>query len=291
MLDSIQRIQFSNQYNNFPYQQAQAFISNGSHPRLSSSSSSVSDKQNNENHANEKFCFSICSFVSLAESQTGSLFTFTSICNMFNIQRRRLYDVINALEAIGCCKKTSVETIIWQGLSFIPERIKYFFSLLNFENPEVDIGILISDDDSISILQLTQSFVLLFIVLQRQILNIKSVAKFLSRKNGRFKTTLCKLYQISHILETLGIFQKSMVPGQIILSKPYYFEYKVQMPTNAFYPMSINDKNPLSIENLLSRPTDPPALTNPLHLTRYIIEKRNKDFELSNTQDNVDIQK
>ena len=147
------------------------------------------NQNNDNNNFNEKFSISICSFVSNAEMQYGSLFTFTDICNTYHIQRRRLYDVINALEAIGCCKKTSVDTIFWEGLRFIPEKIKIYFSLFKFENSNVNLDILISKESCISILQLTQSFILLFIVLQKQILDIKKIAVFLSRKNNRFKTT------------------------------------------------------------------------------------------------------
>ncbi|OHS94138.1 hypothetical protein TRFO_39669 [Tritrichomonas foetus] len=239
----------------------------------------------------DKFKMSITTMVMHAERDCGRMFTFTFICQAFQFQRRRLYDVINALEAIGCCKKASVDTIIWNGLRCIPASIRQSFLSYGFNRPDSDIRTLISGDESISMLHLTQSLVLSFIVLQQQTLDIKRVARFLSAENGRFKTTLCKLYQISYILEALGILMKSNVPGMLTLNRPYYFDCnttpkinlnefemddsiekvsKVNKHSfksdidNSFSSSNSNSSdeaddddrssNPLSISNLLSRP-------------------------------------
>jgi hypothetical protein len=63
--------------------------------------------------------------------------------------------------------------------------------------------------------------ILSFIAQGKQAMNIKKLAALLSRKNGRFRTTLCKLYQITHILEAVGIMEKSAVTGEVILRKEY----------------------------------------------------------------------
>lgn len=288
-----------NQLNQIPIQQLYSSLlnlySNPSSPY--SPNDGKSQNLNNDKYTNnDKFSLSINSFVSYAESKSGSLFTFTDICNTFNIQKRRLYDVINALESIGCCKKTSVDTIVWKGLKFIPECIRNLFLMYHFEQPNADIDILISNESSISILQLAQSFVLLFIVLQRQVLNIKTVASFLSKRNGRFKTTLCKLYQIAHIFETLKIFRKSANTGQVIIMKPYYFEINYQ-GFSSIPPQLIDESdnikveknkesNPLSIQNLLSRPKNSVCSSNSTIIN--VIEMRNRKFELSDYKTNFD---
>lgn len=281
---------------NLPYQHNKYHLLNIQESRNSQPKSRCTQENDDFNKNkinNEKFCISIKSFVLFAESQVGSSFSFTNISKTYNITQRRLYDIVNVLEAIGCCKKIAIKTIFWNGLSFVPEQIKCIFSLLNLEDPEVNINTLIPEKDSILIFQLTQSFILLFIALQKQELNIKAVARFLSCKNNRFKTTLCKLHQISYIFFCLGICKKSSKPGLIILNKPYYFEYKIQensdissspLVDELCYTCSQNqndEKNPLSIVNLLNRRDDSNSLKASF-LHHKIISKRNEEFELFN---------
>ena len=71
------------------------------------------------------------------------------------------------------------------------------------------------------------------------------MANWLSKENGRYKTTLCKLYQISFILESVGIvFKDEKKTGQIYIDKKYYDSQK-----------EINDQSEAySVSSLLSRP-------------------------------------
>jgi hypothetical protein len=68
---------------------------------------------------------------------------------------------------------------------------------------------------------LTVGLIGCFIAHNKRIMNIKKLALILSRKNGRFKTTLCKLYQVIHILEALGVMEKSDITGEVVLRSEY----------------------------------------------------------------------
>ena len=170
----------------------------------------------------ETFRVSIQMLVKAAEEKKITNFAITALTKQFSFQRRRLYDVINVLEAIGVCKKTSVDMISWYGLSCIPNTIKLLQKEKNLDSSPRNLEILFPDDTCISISNLTKAYILCFSTLQSQTLNLKSVANLFSKQNGRFKTTLCKLYQITHVLEAAGIVQKTVVPGEVTICDPYY---------------------------------------------------------------------
>jgi hypothetical protein len=61
-----------------------------------------------------------------------------------------------------------------------------------------------------------------FLVENKQVLNLKDLGPLLSQKNGRLRTTLCKLYQICHILEAVGVVDRSIIAGEIKLNDRYF---------------------------------------------------------------------
>ncbi|OHS93390.1 hypothetical protein TRFO_11791 [Tritrichomonas foetus] len=195
-------------------------------------------------------CFrnSIQSFVKYAETKESTEFVISQICSDFGFQKRRLYDVINVLEPVGVCKKTSVDTIQWNGVSKVPHFLmrlqkKYHLNSADLSLEDLFMG---GDEKCISIAHLTVSFVLLFFALNQRSLDIKQIGVFLSKNNGRYKTTLCKLYQIAHILEAATIFQKSISPGEMTLGESFFVPVEID---------KCEEVNPLSIESLLNKPS------------------------------------
>ena len=220
----------------------------------------------------DSFRSSIHSFVRKANFDHYPSYTMTQMCHEFGFHKRRLYDVINVFEAIGCCKKTSVDTIMWTGLESIQKTMKkLFYQDFQFDNERVGIDVLLSEKPSISISHLTISLMMLFYTLKTQSLDIKKVATFLSKNNGRFKTTLCKLYQITHILDSLSVIGKSAVPSEVMLLPPYYMEMKLNdhSPYTSCYLAKNQSSSPLSLEFLLSRPSND------------IVSNRVKQFNMS----------
>lgn len=192
---------------------------------------------------NDSFKNSIHMLVSRAERQPFPLFTITQLCSEFGFQRRRLYDVINVLEAIGCCKKTSVDTLIWLHLSNVPISLARSSSEYMLDSDDCDITSLIPNNTSISMGDLALAFMLCFIAMQQRCMSLKEVANFLSRKNGRSKTTLCKLYQVSHILEAVGVITRDRNTKGFIICDPYFIHIDMK-------------SSPLSIQSLLNRTSE-----------------------------------
>jgi hypothetical protein len=83
-------------------------------------------------------------------------------------------------------------------------------------------------------------FLLCFLSLRKPTLFIKQVSRFLSRKSGRYKSTLCKLYQISHILEAAGILERSNIPGEITIISRFFAPIDINIPEEGVSPFAIN---------------------------------------------------
>lgn len=191
-------------------------------------------------YSNDSFRSDIKKFVCEAEKHLTQNYNVSRICEDYGFQKRRLYDVVNVLDALGCCKKNGVDNIVWLGLKNVSTTIQDFKKMVD-ENNIVPIP----DKNCISISTLSKSFILMFLTKKTNTLDIKQMANWLSKENGRYKTTLCKLYQISFILESVGIvFKDEKKTGQIYIDKKYYDSQK-----------EINDQSEAySVSSLLSRP-------------------------------------
>jgi hypothetical protein len=211
----------------------------------------------------ESFRVSIASFVAMAESDFPTSNSIRSIITQFGFQQRRLYDVTNVLIAIGCCTKISPESIFWHGLSRIRPTLLKIQSQVRVDHSYAPLEEIIRSDPMISISKLTVALLLCFLTLRTQSLDIKQVGKFLARMSGRYKSTLCKLYQIAHILEASGIVERSITPGEITLLSRFY----VPMDFNRCE--TVETRDPFSIEALLNRPRGPEDA---------IIERRRMEF-------------
>lgn len=170
-----------------------------------------------ETKTTDSFRNSISNLIHYAEMTPHRSYTMTDLCTQFKFQRRRLYDVVNVFVVLGLCQKTSVDTIVWLGRDNIQSTV----TPLNENFTEDDLASFHETDHVIQISNLTKSFALCFLVLKNNTLDIKRCAEILSKRNNRFKTTLCKLYQIAHILEAAGIFSKSTLPGEITFKSEF----------------------------------------------------------------------
>jgi hypothetical protein len=173
-------------------------------------------------HTGDTFRTSIQAFVADAESHLGSEYAISRLLTRFGFQKRRLYDVLCVLSSVGCCEKRSNDAVHWFGQS----RILAIFQKLQLDAgvhlPVPTLDSIIGSNDTVSISPLTIQFALCFLVLQMDTLDIRHISRYLSRRTLRHKSTLCKLYQIAHILEAAGIIRRSDIPSKLTMVARFF---------------------------------------------------------------------
>jgi hypothetical protein len=182
----------------------------------------------------------------------------------FQFQKRRLYDVTSVLSAMGCCERRSNDYLHWFGLSQIPIVFRRLQLDANANCPEANLDSIIGGLEAVAIAPLTVQVVMCFLALHLETIDIRQVSRYLSRATRRHKSTLCKVYQIAHILEAAEIIRRSGSPGQVSIAPQYFVPVAIGFPAPAITPA-----NPYSIEALLKHPD-----VN----VEHVVQSRRADF-------------
>lgn len=198
-------------------------------------------------HRQESFILSTQRLIKFCTTEKSSSYNLVKLCSKLGFHQRRFYDVINVLHTIGYCTKLDNVSIKWNGLQNVKHTIKMMMFSHKLSDNHTRIELLVPGDGSITISQITESFLMCFIALGQQYLDIKDISYFLSLNSGRMKTTLCKLYQIAQILEVAGIISKTQTVSQLKLNDPYFVNVAHYFPKE-------DDSTPLSLNMLLNRP-------------------------------------
>jgi hypothetical protein len=195
----------------------------------------------------ESFRSSIQAFVRLAESNVPADYLVSQVLNDFHFQRRRMYDVVSVFCAIGCCQKVSVDLIRWIGMLKVPLALMKLQRDAGADSPDSTLDAIIGSHTTVSISRLTGTFLLCFLALRMRRLDIKQISRYLSRKAGRYKSILCKLYQIAHILEAARVITRSEIPGQLTIDDKYFAPVDINV-VDKFH----EGKNPYGIDSILN---------------------------------------
>jgi hypothetical protein len=175
----------------------------------------------------------------------------------FGFQRRRMYDALGVFTAIGCCRRVSGDTIVWHGMSCVAPTLLRLQQSVHADFPDVSLNEIVGRQNDVSISALTTAFILCFLGLQKRTLDIKHISRYLSRQSGRSKSTLCKIYQIAHILEAAGVVERSDVPREITIAHQYFAVISLTLgcvkPQNLYAISSILVQAPLTREEILSK--------------------------------------
>jgi hypothetical protein len=150
----------------------------------------------------------------------------------FSIKARRLYDFINILSAIGCCRKSGLGHLIWLGRHQIPTYVANLGTTMNIDNPEKTLCDLFPVSDCVGMANLTLRFMLMFRAIRVNQLDLRFVGNLFARKTSRYKSTLCKLYQIAFVLCAAGICIRTSQVCQVVLT-PGYVDFPLVEPEKA----------------------------------------------------------
>ena len=217
-------------------------------------------------HRQDSFTLSTQRLIRFCTTEKSNSYNLVKLCSKLGFHQRRFYDVINVLHTIGYCTKLDNVSIKWNGLQNVKQTIKMMMYKHHLSDSNCKLDRLIPGEGSLSISQITESFLMCFIGLGQQYLDIKDISFFLSIKSGRMKTTLCKLYQIAQILEVAGIISKTQTVSQLKLNDPYFLNI-----VNYF--TESEELSPVSIKSLLNRPV---AFMN----TNPIVSRREEYYEI-----------
>ena len=209
----------------------------------------------------DSFTLSMTSLFNQCSNSSQKNFEIYKLLTLHGFRRRRFYDVINVLETLGICNKVNSETLSWNGIDNAAISIDQLARRHGAYDKDKTLSDIIPCITTITITSMTEFFVISFIALERQNLDIKEIAAFISRANGREKTTLCKLYQIAQILQIAGIITKTEKKSQFRMCDDYF----VQASNN------FQNVGCMEIKNLLSRPS--------FSVDLDIIERRNAEFK------------
>jgi hypothetical protein len=197
-------------------------------------------------HQRTEFSSSIQALVNQLERDTNTPHSIPLFCRRFQVKRRRLYDVINVFTAIGCATRQGVDALLWHGRDRALEFMKETSGEMEVQNPEKTLCELFPTEKCVGLPTLTVAFVLLFGAMQVETLDLREVSSFFSRETARYKSTLCKLYQITLILSAIGVMQRTV----------NVCEVKIQSPFKEGL-AEVEYVNPLALERLLNRPGKP----------------------------------
>ena len=164
---------------------------------------------------------SIRAFVECLEQVPEHTRPITLLSNRFGIKRRRLYDVINVFESVGACRKSGLDTVKWLGLDNMKETLKVLRKERHIDDPTIPLEQLFPAPCCVGISNLTTSFLLLFGAIKTNRVDLRFVSQFFSHGTARYKTTLCKLYQICYILGAIGVTKRTAQVCEVILSDEY----------------------------------------------------------------------
>jgi hypothetical protein len=129
---------------------------------------------------------------------------------------------MNVLSVIGCVKREEgTDVFVWEGtartLPFLLEQRRRRM-ILDSKNQLVE---LFPPLECVGFASLTIAFLMFFPAMRTFTLNLKELSSFFSVGAHHFKTTLCKLYQITQILEVIGITKKTVHPSEVQLAGPF----------------------------------------------------------------------
>ena len=164
---------------------------------------------------------SIRAFVDCLEKAPEHTQAITVLSNRFGIKRRRLYDVINVFESVGACRKSGLDAVKWLGLDNMKEALRELRKQRGIDDTSISLEELFPPPCCVGISNLTMSFLLLFSAVKTNRLDLRFVSQFFSHGTTRYKTTLCKLYQICYILGAIGVTKRTAHVCEVILSDEY----------------------------------------------------------------------
>ena len=240
------------------------FIETGDAISKEANIENINDANYKKNH--EDFNTIIKKFVQHLESIKEEQ-SIVAMANPFKIGRRKLYDIVIILDAIGCCKKNNADWLAWIGYNNIKKHFEELIKEKNINNYDLSLDQLFPVDDCMGLSNITIYFILLFYALKTDHLGIHCAARFLTRNTYRYKKTLTKILVIEKILTAIDLMCKAAQNDEVLLAtKDFQLEIVPE----------INDQSQTNVGSINS------FLNNEKSIMNDAIIQRRKEFESFN---------
>lgn len=192
------------------------------------------------------FKLSTLMFIQFCKNKPEQKYDIRTLSRSMGFKQRRFYEVISVFEALQICPKVDAESIIWHGFEKIPRTIEKIAYTRGVFYTEFSLADIFSNKTCVTVQNITEEFILLFIALEMRRINILEAASYLSKGNDRGRTTRCKLYQVAAILEIANIIRKTGNPSEFELLPEYFVSFSAKM--------NHKKPDPSNIMTLLNRP-------------------------------------
>jgi hypothetical protein len=195
-----------------------------------------------------KFATILRTIVAELDNDPGKVHSIMELHQRHHLPRRRLYDVANIFCAIGCAARIDSNEFSWHGIASILPHLMAEKAKIKITNCDISLVSLFPSENCIGLASLAMTLLLMFPAMGTFVINLKQISAFFALKQQRYKTTLCKLYQITLIFVALGIMERT-TPCEVRIKAP-------------FTQLVLDDgaANPFAIQNLLIQSTDSQTL-------------------------------
>lgn len=169
-------------------------------------------------------CFgqSISSMIETCKLMKNTIFDTNELSQLFNINKRRFFDIISVLDAIGCMRKISTNKVVWNGFGDCVNKEMELFKNFGVFDSSVPLSKLVFTDEGSSITDLTSQLLTFFVALNMKTLNLKDIANYICKDGSSTKKLLGKMYQITHILNSIGFISRTNVHSEIQINDKYF---------------------------------------------------------------------
>jgi hypothetical protein len=179
----------------------------------------------------KSFRSAIQAFVSGAETNVSYEYFVSTLLTTFHVQKRRMDDMTCVFAGVGACEKLSVDMIRWNGFSRIPSALCQLQFEVGADSLSASLDDIIRSSGLVSIADLIRRFLVCFFALRMQRMDVRKISRYQSRQTWWRKSTLCKLYQIAHILEAASLVTRCESPGQVTCVSTFYVPVDIALPS------------------------------------------------------------